>query len=244
MKTQNKRTIEVCLTPGLFQYRQSDGELITVVVDIFRAGSSIVAALDGNFIKVKPVAGAEKARKLKLEKGWPAAGERNGIKLDFTDFGNSPVALSQAQPSSHPLILTTSNGTKAIEVAKLIGEVIIGGFNNIDAVKSYLADHSKNILILCSGWMGSMSMEDTLFAGALIRQMSAETFRLLNDEALMAMQLWESARINLKQYLKKATHFQRLVGLGAEADIEYALTFNNSNNIPRLDGDFLTNLKL
>ncbi|MCB2219203.1 MAG: 2-phosphosulfolactate phosphatase [Bacteroidetes bacterium] len=243
MKKNLNRSIEICLTPGLFQFRQTRGELITVVVDIFRAGSSMCAALAHGFDKILPVSDVEIARKLKIQNKWMAAGERDGIKLDFADFGNSPVALSKAAPQQHPLILSTSNGTRAIEMAKKAGEIVIGTFNNMDALTSWLQKQDHPILILCSGWMGNLSLEDTLFAGALADNLLASAnYKLVNDEALAALELWRIAKTDLNKVMETATHYKRLVQLGALDDIEYALSFNNTNVIPRFDGEFLTNL--
>ncbi|HPE56872.1 MAG TPA: 2-phosphosulfolactate phosphatase [Bacteroidales bacterium] len=238
MSTHHSPTIEVCFTPDLFKYRQSSDPILIVVVDIFRAGSTVCAALSNGFQKVKPVSDLAEAEKLKRENGWPAAGERNGVKLPFTDYGNSPVALAGVKHSGVPLILTTSNGTKAIEVSKDAGDIIVGGFNNMGAISKWLLNQNKNVLILCSGWMGSMSLEDTVFAGALIEQIN---LKLLNDEAFMAQKLWSEAKNDLKGFLQQGTHFQRLLKLGAERDIDFALSIDNSNVIPIFKDGFLLN---
>jgi 2-phosphosulfolactate phosphatase len=233
------------MTPDLFQFRQTRGRLITVVVDIFRAGTSICAALSHQIDKILPVSDAETARELKTRNNWKVAGERDGIKLDFADFGNSPVALSKTAPLNHPLILTTSNGTRAIETSKAAGAIVIGTFNNLDVLSNYLQQQEQPVVILCSGWMGSLSMEDTLFAGALEESLLVSgSFKLLNDEALIALELWKTAKDDLNRVMETATHYQRLIRFGALEDIQYALSLNNTNVIPHYDGEFLTNLKI
>lgn len=244
METKKDRSVEVCLTPGLFEFRQNRGEVIVVVVDVFRAGSTICAALAAGFEKIKPIAEESEARKLKL-KGWQVAGEREGVKLDFADFGNSPVILSKTLPSDLPFVLTTSNGTKAIHVAKNAGKVVIGTFNNLHSVSNWLLKQDEDIIILCSGWKGSLSMEDTLFAGALaIQLLNSGQFKMMNDEVSAAIQLWVVAGQNFEEAMKSASHYQRLMKLGAAEDIKYAMTINNTNVIPIFDGDFITNLTI
>lgn len=242
-KTPKYRNLEVCLTPDLFRYRQITNEVIIIVVDIFRAGSTICAALSNGFTKVKPVSNLQEAQYLKAKNNWPAAGERNGEKLPFTDFGNSPVDISKAAPMQEPLILTTSNGTRAVEMAQDSGVVVIGGFNNLKVLNEWLVYQQKNVLIFCSGWMGTMSMEDTLFAGALSEELLKQNnFQILNDEVIAALHLWHMAKNDLSEFIKKAKHYQRLEHLGAIRDIEFALTLNNTNVLPYFDGFVLSNI--
>ncbi len=147
---------------------------IAVVLDVLRATSTITTALEKGCRYVIPVAEVEEARALaKDNPKLILAGERGAVKLPGFQLGNSPLEFTPEKINGKEIVLTTTNGTGTIkaaaEKAKL---VLIGSFLNARAVAKEAAKHS-NILFACAGTNGRFSMDDTLAAGLIIKELLA-----------------------------------------------------------------------
>jgi 2-phosphosulfolactate phosphatase len=234
-------SIEVCFVPALFQSLQTTDEFITVVVDVFRASTTICAALSAGVEKIIPVKSIQEAADYKKQ-GFVIAGEREGQKLAIANYGNSPFDfIGKKVPDQ--IVLTTSNGTVAIQVASGPGEVVIGAFCNLKTLSDWLISKNKNVVILCAGWLGSFSMEDSLFAGALSASLSASgNYTACYDSSKAALLLWDSSKGNLSENAKDFTHYKRLVKLGAGEDAKFALQMDTLDVIPYLHENCLINL--
>lgn len=239
LKRANK--IEVCFSPAQFaSYNAS--QCNTVVVDIFRATTSICTAFMNGVKELIPVAGIEAARALKAE-GYLVASERDGIKLDFADFGNSPFNFTSERVAGNTIAYSTTNGTKAIEMATASHNVIIGAFINLEAIASWLVKEDRDVLIFCSGWKNRFSLEDSLFAGALTEILLATNkFETECDSAFAAKSLWMEAKKDLNKYILKAAHYHRLKAMGLDDAIPYCLSLNLTDIIPVLDGGRLVRI--
>ena len=213
-----------------------------VIVDIFRAGTTICTAFKQGVEKVIPV-GSEVEAKIYKERGFLIAGEREGIKLEFADFGNSPYEMMSADLKGKTLVLSTTNGTKAIETATGANQIAIGAFTNLSYLSEWLLTLKRNIVILCSGWKETFSLEDTVFAGALIESLNQQPDRfILYDSSVAALELWKSAKRDLGSYLKNGSHYKRLVQLGAQKDLDLALIMNSTRVIPVCENNYLINI--
>lgn len=214
------KQLEVCLTPDLLSYYPPEGKTV-VVIDIFRATTTMVTALANGVQSITPVATLEECQELQKQ-GYLTAAERGGEKPVGFDLGNSPLNYKKQDYSGRRLAMTTSNGTLAITRAKTADEIIIGAFINISAVVQYLQVQTNDILLLCAGWKGRVNSEDSLFAGALATELGAEV-NLANDGAVMVHSLYQSHQQDLKTFLKKGLHFNRLLRLGRAEDIDFCL---------------------
>ena len=239
-----KNTIEVCLTPAEFDNRITAGKPIVVINDILRAATSIITAFHYGVEKIIPIADIEEAREFK-NRGMLVAAERNGIKLDFADFGNSPFEFMTEKINGKTIIYSSTNGTQAIEKAKTTGEVVLGAFINLKALADWILPQNKNVIIYCSGWKNSTSLEDTLFAGALTEYLTeVQNYDTPFDSTQIALELWKLAKHDLRNFIKKAVHFKRLQKLNAINIMDYALTLNTTDVIPVLENNYLINDKL
>ena len=238
--------IEVSYTPENFEvYDTTDS--IVVVNDIFRATSAMCTAFENGAKSMIPVDTIEKARELQ-KKGYLAGAERNAEKVEGFDFGNSPYDYMGDHINGKTLVLTTTNGTRAIEMAKGVSDtIVIGSFLNISALSQWLVEQKKNVLILCSGWKGRINLEDSLFAGALTKELIHDgTYSLehdVEDSALIAMHLFEMAQKDPEKLLNVSSHRRRLAKLNLKEDIRYCLTLNTTSKIPILIGDELVDLE-
>ncbi len=224
--------IEVCFSPKLFEYRLIQDDFVAVVADIFRATTSICAALDYGVAKVIPVAGLDAAREMK-EKGYLVACERDGKILDFADIGNSPSDFLIPELQGKEIVFSTTNGTKAINMAAAeASTTLVGAFMNVKAVARHIVKENKNAVVLCASWKNLFNLEDTLFAGALASELMEAGFETECDSARAAMDLWHIARNDLPDYLRKSSHRNRLNHLLSEEDYQLSLQVDSSTVAP------------
>jgi dipeptidyl-peptidase III len=241
MKPAGGHTVEVCFSPKLFSEILTTGEFIIVLADILRATTSICYAFMNGVERILPVATIEEARQ-KKDEGFLVASEQDGKKLDFADFGNSAFSFTREKVEGKALVYCTTNGTRALEVARESGNPIaIGAFSNLTALKEWLVLQDKNVVILCSGWKNKFCLEDSVYAGALAEILLAEGFVTVCDSARAALDLWNTARTDLPHYIDKAMHRERLRSLGLDDVIPYSLKTDTTGVVPVFTGAEIVN---
>ena len=236
-------TVEVCFSPRLYDHKLTKGAFTTVVVDILRATTSICAAFDHGVKEIIPVSGLDEAKAMKSE-GYFVACERNGQVMDFADIGNSASDFLRDDLIGRKVVFSTTNGTKTINLARDAQEVLIGSFVNLQALADYLLAKKDNVVIFCAAWKSLFNLEDSVFAGALAELLLQGGFSTECDSALGAVDLWHRAQKDLKKYLSKSSHRNRLKHLVSEEDFTYTVTLNSTNVIPVLKGDRLELLNI
>lgn len=226
--------IEVSFTPENYSvYENKDS--IVVVTDILRATSAICTALENGAKEIIPVSTVEEALEYK-EKGFLVGAERNGEQLEGFDFGNSPYSYMRPDLKGQSIVLTTTNGTRAINMAKESYKVIIGAFTNLSQVVRWLSAQDKDIIVLCSGWKGRYNLEDTLFAGALTQELSnTGCISEIEDSALSAMYLYNLAKDDPYKFLMNSSHRRRLKRLNLKEDVRYCLRIDLASVLPVYD---------
>jgi 2-phosphosulfolactate phosphatase len=230
------RCIEVCFSPKLFPEILIRENFVVVLVDILRATTTICTAFENGVKAIIPVATIEEAKELK-DQGFLVASEQDGKKLDFADFGNSAFSFTPESIGGKTLVYCTTNGTRALEMAKQSEQVVFGAFINITALTKWLSGKDKNVVILCSGWKKKFCLEDTLFAGALSsRLLETGKFTTNCDSAHASIDLWNVAKPDILSYIQKAAHNSRLKKLGLDDVIPYSFTFDQTNVVPVFDG--------
>ena len=226
--------LDVCFSPVLYPFYAEKNQIV-IIVDIFRATTSICTAFRNGAKAVITVASVEEAVLFK-EKGFPVAAERNVKKCEFADFGNSPFDFTPEKVIGKEIVFTTTNGTKAVEMALDADEILIGAFSNITTLTNYCNSKKKNVLILCSGWNNRFCLEDTLFAGALTEKLiKTGKFCSDSDATLAALELWKIAHPDLINYICSTEHYQRLKNNGLEDSVEYCLTNDTTPVLPVYD---------
>ncbi len=205
---ENTRSISVCFTTDQFE-KYADGKSTVVVVDLLRATSVISTAFACGVSSVIPVKTLEEALEYKDVENHIIAAERNTLPIEGFSYGNSPFHYINADVKGKTLVLTTTNGTRAIHLAK-DHKVITASFLNIDAVINYLVNDNNNIIILCSGWKGLFNLEDSIFAGALAeRLLESNYFSSTCDSMRAAIDLYSSGKANLFEYLSSSSYRNR-----------------------------------
>jgi 2-phosphosulfolactate phosphatase len=232
--------VEVCFMPGQYPlYAQDMG--IVVVIDVLRATSAMVAAFENGVDRIIPVSTIEEARQYIGREGYIAAAERNGEVVDGFAYGNSPLAYVGQDLRGQTIVMTTTNGTKAINLAKDARKLVIGSFLNLTALSDWLVKQDDNILLLCSGWKDKFNLEDSVFAGAVMeRLLDSGRFGVEEDSSIAAKYMYMAARDNFMSILKAAPRRRRIQQLQLLPDVKYCLTPDQSTAIPILvDGELV-----
>lgn len=230
------RTVEVCLSPALIGCYSLQGKT-AVVIDVLRATSAMAAALASGVKAIRPVATVDECLQW-VSKGYEGAAERDGQVVAGFNIGNSPLAFMKAGYQDALVALTTTNGTKAMQLSHEAAEIIAGAFVNIDAVVNYLAAGDRSVILVCAGWKDNFNLEDTLFAGAVVNALSG-SFNAACDASLAAAALYKQHAHNLMGAIEQSSHFKRLAKLGIEDDIRFCMQTNHFDLVPVLKDGLL-----
>ena len=226
------KKVEVSFSPALFSSYYHDHECNVVIVDVFRATSAICTAFHYGVKEIIPVATVEEAMAYKKD-GYLVGAERDGQIVDGFDFGNSPYSYMDERIKGKSVVLTTTNGTKAITIAKEADGILIGSFLNLKALAEYLIEDGKSVLIQCAGWKNRFNLEDTLFAGALVEALTKQPkFSNLADSALASAYIYSLAKGNMFKWLENSSHRNRLKRLNLEKDIKFCLQVSLYDVVP------------
>jgi 2-phosphosulfolactate phosphatase len=237
--TKTMKTIAVHFLPLLTTPQELAGGIV-VVIDVLRASTTIVTALAAGATEVIPVfeiaEAHEKASALKIRTGQSPVlgGERGGMPIEGFNLGNSPFEYTAEVVGGRAVIITTTNGTRALAVCGEASRVLIGAFVNFSAIVKPL-DGTLTIHLLCAGTDGKVTREDVLFAGSVVEKLLSEGFEPLglNDEARIAQDVWRSAvgdvRLpdkSVNPRIEQALHFAsgglNLIELGMQRDLAFA----------------------
>lgn len=218
---KKKLEITTCLSPNLISLYDLSSSVV-VVIDVLRATSTIAAALHNGAMKVIPVDSVPKCSQMALTVNGIAAGERNGTIAEGLEKGNSPLEFPVEVIKGRILVLTTTNGTLTIKLANDMNaeEIITGGFVNLSAVCDFLKMRKKHIFFACAGWKGMVNIEDSLFAGAVINQLTQSMEYELCDSSKIAQMLYLQANENIYDFVVKnnISHYTRLMSYSHDKD--------------------------
>lgn len=229
----NKPSLHTSLSPALLHLYDLSNSVV-VIIDVFRATSTIASALYNGAKCVIPVDSVPKAIEISRSIDGIAAGERDGKIADGLAHGNSPLEYGREFIENRTLVLTTTNGTRLLQMALDRGAetIISGSFPNLSAVCDFLTAENKNVVLGCAGWKDRFNLEDTLFAGAVISQIKKH-FTIHCDSSLMAELMYNKQKGNLTGFAPKLTHYHRLVErFGLIEDIRFCLTPDIANVLP------------
>ena len=235
-----KPFLHTILSPKLLDvYDVSDS--VVVIIDVFRATSTIATALYNGAKKIIPVDNVDAC--ISIGEETPnsiTAGERDGKVIEGLQYGNSPLDYPRSFIENKTLVLTTTNGTKLLHMALKSGasEIITGSFPNLSAVCNYLKETNKNVFLGCSAWKDKFNLEDTLFAGAVIEQVK-NNFTVHCDSSLMAEEMYQLHKNEMNHFIRRTTHWHRLAQYGLEEDMEYCVKIDVANVLPIYKGNAL-----
>ena len=207
-----------------------------VIVDVLRATSVIITAIEHGCKSVIPVAEVEDAAIMARQLGGERVllcGERGGVMIPGCNLANSPLEYTEEVIAGRSLVMSTTNGTRAILRAGGSEAVFMGGFLNARAVAEAALSVSDSIAIVCAGTDGRYSLDDVLCSGAIIsRILDINGKQSLCDLGRTALALYDSYNDDLFESLRGSLHFERLRALGFEEDIRYCLQEDVMQAVP------------
>lgn len=229
--------LDVIMTPGEAQ-PGSLADRTVVVLDILRATTSIVQALSAGAKSVFPVASIEEALRLVNTFGRDEvllAGERRCLPIEGFDLGNSPFEYTAERVAGKILIMTTTNGTAAMQLTVNATRVYIGAMLNIGAVVEELVRTEVDPVFLCSGRDKHFAMEDVVCAGEFARKlMEARPGDWeLNDGAHAALVLAREFGTG-EAVFNLAAGGQAIVEAGLPTDLEFCAQVDRYDILPVL----------
>ncbi|RLI24232.1 2-phosphosulfolactate phosphatase [Candidatus Bathyarchaeota archaeon] len=217
---------------------------VIVVIDVFRCSSTIVMALKNGAKAVIPVKTVKEAIKLhEKNPDWILAGERMGRKPKDFQLGNSPLEYRREAVKGKYIILTTTDGTKAIEKSKGAEDILIGALINVSAVSklalSIARSKGKDITLVASGRCGEFSLEDFLCAGKIAELMRGSEVEF-SDSALAALLASRGAGRAIGEIAKRSYHATYLKSLGLSRDVDFCSRLDLTDKVPSVHDGIAT----
>jgi 2-phosphosulfolactate phosphatase len=217
--------LEVLFAPAEFaMLKERDlSRTVCVVFDVLRATSTMVTALANGAKAILPVADIQAA--LAVRARCPEvllAGEREGLRIDAAqtggtefDLGNSPREFTREAVSGKTIVMTTTNGTRALRACATAQRVLLGSFLNLGAVGAWLGRQpSAELLLVCGGTLEQAAYEDALGAGALCDRVWPEyAAGEAADSAVMARELYRVAESDLGLAVERSRNGRRLLAI-------------------------------
>jgi len=235
----DEREVQVHLLPELVPEGRLAGS-IAVAIDVLRATTTVIHALAAGCLGVRPCLEVEEARE--LANGMRAGrvilgGERCGKPLPGFDLGNSPGEYTPKVCRGTMLVLTTTNGTRALLKAAEADRALVAGFVNYSAVCEQLRQDARPIHMICAGTEGEISLEDSLLAGAFIEFLTEASELKLNDSARLAWDCFENHGRVLQGAIELGKGGVKLRSLGYDEDIRAAAKVDQFALVPELRRD-------
>jgi 2-phosphosulfolactate phosphatase len=212
-----------------------------IAIDVLRATTTIATALYNGAEAVQAFSDIQIL--MDTSEKWPSdlrlrAGERGGAKVEGCDLGNSPLDCTPELMTGKRLFISTTNGTRSLQVVQKSPVVLAAALINRGTVVDYLVNHKpETVWLVGSGWEGSFSLEDTVCAGAIahsiLKALNCSLVDLAgNDELIAAIALYQQWQNDLLGLFHLASHGQRLLRLNCLEDLKYCSQTDILNVLP------------
>jgi 2-phosphosulfolactate phosphatase len=225
--------LDVVLTADAVAPGQLGGATV-LVVDVLRASTTIIAALSAGCAAVTPVADAGEARRRAGAAGALLAGERRGEPIVGFDLGNSPLEYRAERVRGRSVVMTTSNGTRALLAAREARAVGVAALVNLSAAAGWAAAAGRDVIVLCAGERGRRSLEDHVCAGLLVERVRAAVPAAAPSAAALEA-LAEGRRYagDVARLAADSAWARHLAASGRGADVAACLLLDTTALVPR-----------
>jgi len=227
--------IDLAFTPIELEKKELEGKS-AVVIDSLRATSTMITAFENGCAGFIPVSTIEEARNLAQNLRDPnvlLGGERGAKPVEGFQVGNSPRDYSAEKVKGKIVVMTTTNGTRALVASRKAAEVFIGAFLNLSAVCRRLKESGRDIVIACSGEKNLFCLEDSACGGAMVACLEKSGIPLtLTDAALSARILYDHFSLNIGGMLEESEWGQYLEGIGLGEDVRICARIDSSGLVP------------
>ena len=224
---------DIQFIPRHVPVRKAEGKVF-VVIDVLRATTTIIEALSNGCTQVIPVVTVDEA--FSLAKRLPGedtliGGEQGGLKVGGFDLGNSPREYTRDFVSGKRVILTTTNGTKALQSVAGCEHVFVAGFTNAHVVIQRCRALKADPVLVPAGMKGRFSLEDVVCGGMMVDLLEKEGVAL-TDGARASRILYKAFAHNLLEMARTCDHGRELIRLGLEEDLAFCVQTNVSSCVP------------
>jgi 2-phosphosulfolactate phosphatase len=207
-------------------------ECFAVVIDVLRATSTIITALNHGARSVIPAVGVPEAITIFRALDGDSAllcGERHGVRIPGFDLGNSPLEYAPETVGGRTLVMTTTNGTRAIAAVKDAAEAVMGGFLNAASVARRASRSGLPVTLVMAGTNGRFSLDDALATGAILDALpGAEP----DDLGRVCYSLYRENQTDLIGALRHCSHYHTLAALGFVGDIAWCVRRDVMDTVP------------
>lgn len=209
-----------------------------VIIDIFRASTSITAALGAGAREIFVAGSRREAMEIKARIGDEAilAGEREGFKIEGYDLGNSPREMSFDILKDRPVIFNSTNGTKLMRRFTDYTNVVVGSIVSLSATVDYLKMFANDPVFCCAATEGRFSNEDTICAGMIIERLEKSDADL-DDAAFFAARMVCNIGNKWYDWSKNSKHGRYLASIGLGDDLDFCLELDRYDFVPVKKGD-------
>lgn len=205
-----------------------------LVVDVLRASTTIIAALAAGCAAVTPVADPVEARRRAGAGGALLAGERRGEPIAGFDLGNSPLEFTRERVGGRTVVLTTSNGTRALLATREASAIGIAAFVNLTAAADWAAAEGRDLVVVCAGERGRRSLEDHVCAGLLVEGLRARApGASASPAALEALAEGRRYDREVTRLAADSPWAKKLEASGRGADVTACLQLDTTSLVPR-----------
>lgn len=193
-----------------------------VIIDVFRASTSMAAALAAGARELRFAGSRAEADRIKKDFDGELimAGERDGLRIEGYDLGNSPLEMTADKLAGRTVLFNSTNGTRLLRRFDNFDNVLMGYFVTLSATVKKLQTFDCDPIICCAGTNGKYSTEDVL-AGGMMAAALAKSDNDKNDAALAAQRLFRAAGENWNKWARASYHGRYLAGIGLEKDLEF-----------------------
>jgi len=234
--------IDAVLLPPLLEPRHVVNRAV-VVLDVLRATTTVAAALAAGAreIQVFPSVDDVRGAVPTVRDGLLLCGEERCLRPDTFDLGNSPGEFTRDRVAGKTILMSTTNGTRAIVAARGAARLYAAALVNAEATARHLAQVGMDVTLLCAGTGGEVALEDVVGAGAIVAALNRLTQnKLMSDASRIASALFEMSEKALAQTLRNTQGGRNVMNAGLDADIDFAARLNALDVVARVDPRTLT----
>lgn len=226
--------VDVAFTPAAISSDSLQSRAVAVI-DVFRAATTVITAIANGARSIVPVLTPDEART--RAGGFPSSdvligGERHGEPISGFDLGNSPLEYTPARVGGKVVVLTTTNGTRALATAS---RAAVCAFVNVGEVARWALTQGRDLTVICAGESGNLSLEDSVCAGMLLDRIAETGTAIVESDAARAARILSAYyRDRLDSLLRDSAWARRLAGAGRAADLAACLRVGILSHVPLL----------
>ncbi|MEM6470041.1 MAG: 2-phosphosulfolactate phosphatase [Planctomycetota bacterium] len=225
-----EKTLTTLLLPETVRPGLDIASSTAVVIDVLRATSVMTAAGASGVRRIhtcETIASAETLASSLSERPL-LCGERQCVPIEGFDLGNSPLSYTTECVRDREMILTTTNGTKAIKLVQSARRILVASLANLSTVVAQIAS-DDNVLLVCAGTHGEVSGEDVLLAGGIAEALGEHEAWSMDDASSLARLHWQQANdgAGVLAALRDSRGGRNLIALGYDADVEECSRLNH-----------------